>query len=133
VIFHLFSSQFGVQENPRARDLILAVTNDKTEITESVAKMAVYLADYQLKVRKLLNPSEAQNVQARAENTLRDYFQRHAGKTFTVGRVADRTKLKKTIGVGLVRRAMDSLKQSGEIKQLTDKVGHYQWNESQEE
>lgn len=104
--------------------LILAVTNDKAFIDAEVASMAVSLVQYQLKVRKLLNPSEAKNALANAENKLRSYLKRFPEKSFSKRRLIDRTRLKKTIGLHIVTRALSNLVTAGEVNLHTN--GGYQ-------
>jgi hypothetical protein len=89
--------------------MVLAATNDKDRIDLGIAKMAISLGLYQLQVRKLLNPSEAQNAVAQCENRLMAYLERHPNVWFSVNRLADRTKLQKAIGSGIIIQALKNL------------------------
>lgn len=89
--------------------MILAATNDKDKIDLAVAKMAITLGLYQLQVRKLLNPSEAQNVIAQCENRLMAFFEKNPNVWHYGSRLADRTHLQRAIGSGYILQALKNL------------------------
>jgi hypothetical protein len=105
--------------------LVLAATMDKTAIDLEVAKSAVDLLHYQLKVRKLLAPSAAQNAQAAMEQKIQKALERwevqSPGKYIGFGRLADRTKARHTQGIHMLHRALLTMVQSNLVEVASDR------------
>jgi hypothetical protein len=111
--------------------LILAATNDKTEIDADIARRAIAFGEYQLKVRRKLNPSQAITSYAVCENKIRDFMQNqyrmNPEASFTEARIIDRTGLLRTVGKALLATAFKSVA-NGELE--VDKSGkswRYRW------
>jgi hypothetical protein len=105
--------------------LVLAATMDKAEIDLEVAKSTVDLLHYQLKVRKLLAPSAAQNAQAAMEQKIQKALERwemqNPGEYIGFGRLADRTKARQTQGIHMLQRALMAMLQSNLVQVSPDK------------
>jgi hypothetical protein len=106
--------------------MVLAVTNDKAVIDESVANMAILLGKYQFEVRKKLSPSRAQTASAQCENKLRAFLEGHSGEWFTVAKLLDRTRLQRVLGSGMHLQALENLHRAGLIERDI-KTGKYSW------
>lgn len=105
--------------------LVLAATMDKKEIDQEVAKNVVDLLNYQLKVRKLLAPSAAQNAQAAMEQKIQKALERwemqNPGEYIGFGRLADRTKARQTQGIHMLQRALIVMLQSNLVEQSPER------------
>jgi hypothetical protein len=90
--------------------LILTATMEKDAIDAEVAKAAVELVEYQLKVRKKLAPSRAQTMYAVAEEKIRRTLENTKPKTYLpFSKLLENTRLDKLVGTKIVRDALDSL------------------------
>jgi hypothetical protein len=103
--------------------LILAASSDKKEIDADVATAAVAMCEYQLKVRRLLAPSQAATLMAATETKIRKFLELHPDKSFYASTIADKTGLKKRVGIGTVQQALLGMEKGSEVSVDHGKTG----------
>jgi hypothetical protein len=91
---------------------LLAVNEDKKEVDIEITEKVIALCDWQLKVRHLHDPVDADNVIAKLEEQIRRALKRGALSTRDLKRFANANRA----GLWFFEKAMKNLEKVGEIR-----------------
>jgi hypothetical protein len=95
--------------------MLLALSQDEFEISCATVDRAIDLIDYQLQVRKLYDPIDADNKYAQMEEKIRRYLRANAGRYVKRRELSQKTNSYRD-GVYLFEKAIENLVKSQEIR-----------------
>jgi len=102
---------------------LLAANEGKDFVDEEIVEKAIALCDWQLDVRRLHDPIDAENKMAQMEEKIR--------RTLKAGQLTDRQLKQRTnyrrTGIWFYETAMNNLKRNGEIKKNGPKGRGVRW------
>lgn len=96
--------------------MLLALSQEEFEITPVVVDEAIKLIEYQLHVRKLYDPIDADNAHAKMEEKIRRVLSTNAPRALTRTELTQKTNAHRS-GLWLFDMALNNLLKSQEIKQ----------------
>jgi hypothetical protein len=92
---------------------VLALTNDKDEVDLAIAEMVIAILDYELRVRILTDPIDADNAIARMEESIRRQLKQRGPRK---KRDLQNDTNARRQGLWVFERALQNLQISGEVK-----------------
>ena len=100
---------------------LIAVNDLKNEVDEETVRKAMNLCDWELAVRKLYDPIDADSSIAKLEEKIRRQLKRKALKDYQLKRSVNANRA----GLWFYSRALDNLKRAGEIAMNKKKRWYY--------
>jgi hypothetical protein len=95
--------------------MLLALSQEEFEISRTTVDRAIDLIDYQLQVRKLYDPIDAENKHAHMEEKIRRYVRANSDRYVTRRELAQNTNASR-VGVYFFNSATENLVKSQEIQ-----------------
>jgi hypothetical protein len=95
--------------------MLLSLSQEEFEISQATVDLAIDLSDYQLQIRKLYDPIDAENKFAHMEEKIRRYLRAHSDQWVSRRELSQATNSHRT-GVYLFAAAIENLVKSQEIQ-----------------
>jgi len=95
--------------------ILLALSQEEFEIGKKVVEQAIALIEYELSVRRLYDPIDAESNVAKMEERLRRVMGEQPDRCWTYRQLQQRTHSNR-VGIWVLRTALDNLEKIGEIK-----------------
>ena len=95
--------------------ILLALSQEEFEISERVVEQVIALNDYELAIRRLYDPIDAENNVAKMEERIRRIMSEHSNRCWTCRELQQRTHSNR-VGIWVLKTALENLEKIGEIK-----------------